>query len=465
VKGIRHHAISRHLHLAQAGMKAGWGWTKGLWNTLLISDAEEKQTLRHQNIEKQIQQLVQDISQLKGGVVKLGQILATYADYCFPPVVASALHQLESDTDPLSWSCIAPHIEAALGDKRTDLIIEPTPLAAASLSQAHKARIKISHQPICLKILYPDIDKALLADFSVLKASLFLWMDKKQREEMSSRADEIIAVLLEEIDLQKEAQKLLRWGNLLANDDRFIVPQVYEEYSTSTILAMSFEQGVSQNDPVIQTLSQDRRNYLAQNMLELLLSEVFLWGEIQTDPHAGNYRIYIADEYRPQDTIVLLDFGSVRILEPSLLKALRKMILAAYWGDKDELCNGMIQAGFLSEDTANEIKDIFCSVLLGLAEPLNYKMRLEKGEDIPSYTMDEAGNYCWAAAKLPKRMGKLALKSAFSQHFQFPGVEFMLVARKLAGVYSFIAALDARFDGSVVMENIIQRMNNVTEYT
>ncbi len=455
MKRLRHHAFSRQLYLTQAGIKAGWGWTKGQWGTLLINDSETKEAARSQITEKQIQQLIQEISQLKGCVVKAGQILATYADYCFPPVVASALHQLEAETEPLSWATVSTCLDAALSNTRTELIIEPTALAAASLSQVHKASIKSSNEVICLKILYPDIDKALAADFKVLKRSLFFWMNKKQRKEMSLRMDELTTVLFDEINLLEEKKKLKRWMKLLFGDTRYIVPRVFDHYSSNTVLAMSFEQGVSQNDPIVKTLSQERRNHLAQSMLELLLTEIFLWGEMQTEPHAGNYRIRIANEPDKQDAIVLLDFGSVRPIEPNLLNALRKMILAAYCDDIDFLREGITQAFFLSTDASEEIQNIFCAVLNGLIEPLNYKKRKAKGESIPEYAVDEQGAYCWARAKLPERMGKLALQSAFSKHFQFPGVDFMLVARKLAGVYAFIAALDARFDGGLVMEKVM----------
>jgi hypothetical protein len=70
--------------------------------------------------------------------------------------------------------------------------------------------------------------------------------------------------------------------------------------------------------------------------------------------------------------------------------------------------------------------------------------------------VDKKGNYQWAHAQLPRRMGKQALKSASSRYFVFPGADFMLLSRKLAGVYAFIASLDARFDPSVVLESVLR---------
>jgi hypothetical protein len=61
---------------------------------------------------------------------------------------------------------------------------------------------------------------------------------------------------------------------------------------------------------------------------------------------------------------------------------------------------------------------------------------------------------------LPKRMGKQAFQSAFSRHFAFPGADFLLLSRKLAGVYAFIAALDARFDGGEVMRKVVSSIRD-----
>lgn len=465
MKRIRSSVLSRQFHLASAGVKAGWGWTKGNIEASLIATAGEREVARLNVMEKNAQRWVQDIGKLKGGIVKAGQILATYGDYCLPPPLAQALHGLEAETEPLRWITISPLIDTALQNKRTELVVDSTAIAAASLSQVHKARIKANKQMICLKVLYPDIEKTLASDFKVLKTALLLLMAKKHRKNLSQQLDEIIAVLLDEINLRQEAEKMQRWSQLLANDLRYVVPVVDERYTSAAILAMSFEHGASQNDAAVLALPQVRRNQLAANMLELLLAEILLWGEMQTDPHAGNYRIRIASTSEENDAIVLLDFGSVRTIKSDWLQVLRQMLLAAYFDDEVLLRKAMMDAGFLSIDTPEVVQAAFCEVLMGMVEPLNYQRRIEKGEHIPSYAVDSQGNYCWAAAKLPKRMGKHALQSAFSQHFAFPGIDFMLIARKLAGVYAFIATLDAKFDGGVVMEKVISTMRGATNPT
>ena len=454
MKRIKTGSWQRQWHIANAGLRAGVGWAGGQLRTFGLS-GDALQEARDQLTYQQASRWVAELGQLKGSIVKMGQILATYADYCLPPPIALALHQLESDTQPLAWSAIQLQLQRVYGEQLADLIVEPMPLAAASLAQVHKARVKADNRSLCLKILYPGVSDTLDSDLAVLASGLRWWLHGEEQVSFEQWLSLIRQVLEAELDLIQEAGKLQRWQQRLAHDPRYVVPTVAVDFSGSDILAMSFESGVAQHDVAVSALSQTRRNAIASAMLELLLREVLLWGEMQTDPHPGNYRIRIHDE--GADQLVLLDFGSVRPIAPELLEPLRRMVIAAWRYDSEALLEGIFEAGLLDRTAPQEVQTAFSDVLMGLMEPLHYK--LPDGSiraSVPTYALDAEGNYCWAQARLPKRMGKQALQSAFSKHFVFPGADFLLLSRKLAGVYAFIAALDARFDACLLVEKILQ---------
>ncbi|HQQ63459.1 MAG TPA: AarF/UbiB family protein [Pseudomonadales bacterium] len=454
LKDIKKGRWSRQWHLANAGFKAGLGLAGGHLRTLGLP-ASERDAAREDLLREQAQAWVAELGQLKGSIVKIGQILATYADYCLPAAIADALHQLEADTEAVAWSRMAPLVEQALGDQQKTLIIETTPLAAASLAQVHRARRKADGAHLCLKILYPGIRETLNSDLAVVTTGLLWWLPKDEQANVRQWLVTVRNVLQEELDLALEEKKLQRWHKRLLHDRRYIVPVVAREYCSGLLLAMSYETGVVQHDPSVLALSQTRRNQLGINVLELFLREVLVWGEMQTDPHPGNYRIRL-DEGKG-DQIVLLDFGSVRKIEPQWLSPLRHMIVSAYRGDADALLDAVCAAGLLDASAPDVVKHDFTAVLLGMMEPLNYRAKLaDDPHSVPAYAMDTEGNYQWAHAQLPKRMGKQALHSATSRYFVFPGADFMLLSRKLAGVYAFIASLDARFDASPVMEKVLQ---------
>jgi predicted unusual protein kinase regulating ubiquinone biosynthesis (AarF/ABC1/UbiB family) len=456
INKIKQGRWNRQIHLATAGVRAGFGWASDQITTLVLP-SHQRELARSQLMQKQAENWVQQLGQLKGSIVKIGQILATYADYFLPAPLAEALHKLEADTEAMAWSAISIHINESLQGRQRELIIEPVALAAASLSQVHTARIKKDNHVICLKILYPGITKTLDSDLAVLEQGFRWWLHKNEQQHFSLWIAAIHDVMIEELDLQLEAIKLKRWEDRLKHESRYVVPVVDDRYCAQHILAMSFESGVVQHHESISALSQERRNFLAENMLELFFREVLLWGEMQTDPHPGNYRIRLDEE--GGDQIILLDFGSVRKIGDGLLQPLRQMILSAYRDDRKNLLEAVFSIGLLSRDTPLDIQHAFTDVLLGLVEPLNYRVRLiADPNSVPAYAVDDQLNYCWAAAKLPKRMGKQAFQSAFSKDFSFPGADFLLVSRKLAGVYAFIAAMDARFDASCVIEKIIKEM-------
>lgn len=453
IKKIKSKSWHRQLHLAGAGFKAGLNWAGDHLRTLSLP-ADERDVARSQLLQANADAWVQQIGQLKGSIVKIGQIFSTYGDYCLPATLAKALHQLEADTEPMAWSLINDQINKSIPEKRNQLIIETAPLAAASLSQVHRARLKSSQRTICLKILYPDIEKTLDSDLSFIEGSFIWWLHGDERKRFSDWINIIKTVLEEEINLEKEAEKLISWHKKLECEKRYIVPENICEYSGSNILAMSFEEGLSQHDPVISSLSQKRRNQLAENMLDLFFREVFIWGEMQTDPHPGNYKIRLDEE--EGDKIVLLDFGSVRFIDDKFIHHLRKLIIAAYNDDRNSLLDAVISAELIQKTAPEETINDFVNVLLGLVEPLNYRKRLRINSDsIPDYAIDDQYNYCWSAANLPKRIGKQALQSAASYYFSFPNADFLLFSRKLAGVYAFIAAMDARFDASIIFEKYL----------
>jgi predicted unusual protein kinase regulating ubiquinone biosynthesis (AarF/ABC1/UbiB family) len=455
IKKIKKGIWQRQIHIANATIRAGFGWSGDQLRTIGVS-AEERADLRSRLLQQQAESWVNDVGKLKGSIVKIGQILATYGEYCLPKPLADALHQFEAETEPLSWKVIQPHIHDSLKNNYRDLSIHHEALAAASLSQVHRATVNHDKRELCLKVLYPGITETLDSDFALIENGLGFWLGKVEKVNFLYWMQSIRSVLNEEIDLEIEAKKLRRWKKILTDDIRYIVPEVAEEFSSARLLAMSYESGVVQHDRTVLALSQERRNNLARNMLELFLNELLVFGEMQTDPHPGNYRIVI--DGKNVDKIVLLDFGSVRKIDVNLLHSLRKILIGAYNNDLKSLEEGLFESGIMEPDISAESKKDFLDIISGLIEPINYKKKISlDSSSVPAYAIDEKMMYCWGDAGLPKRLAKQAMLSAFSKNFKFPSAEFLLLSRKLAGVYAFIATLDARFDGSEIFEEIIKK--------
>ena len=98
---------------------------------------------------------------------------------------------------------------------------------------------------------------------------------------------------------------------------------------------------------------------------------------------------------------------------------------------------------------------MFADFCLHLLEPLRPPQQLP-----PEY-LNASGEYCWAKSRLMRRAGKQAAQSAASRHFTPPSRDFALIARKLTGVFNFIAVLEAEFNAHEMIENHISRWREV----
>jgi predicted unusual protein kinase regulating ubiquinone biosynthesis (AarF/ABC1/UbiB family) len=176
----------------------------------------------------------------------------------------------------------------------------------------HKARIKATGEEICLKIQYPGIKEAMKSDTKTIKSFLstiqhFVGLDPSRQ--IDQMLDDFIAMLNQEMDYVSEAAKQKAYYEYFANDPNVIVPQIYERYTTPTILAMEYVEGVPVDDEKVLSLSRERRQRLGGLVFGCTSKQLFLLERFQADSHIGNYLVQIDDEAQ-QDKLVLLDFGA-----------------------------------------------------------------------------------------------------------------------------------------------------------
>src|SRR5690606_34016585 len=141
--------------LTKAGLMAGT--RMGMHFTANMFANKQTKAERHkQMLSRQAQYLVEELGQLKGSVVKIGQMMALYGEHFLPEEVTEALHTLEDRTVALEWPAIEAELRRELGEERlAGLDIAQEPIGAASLGHVHLARRRRDGQEICLKVPYP----------------------------------------------------------------------------------------------------------------------------------------------------------------------------------------------------------------------------------------------------------------------------------------------------------------------
>lgn len=443
-RGLQRKAIPRSISASLAGIRAG--------GALAVDSALQKLMRRDSEGEdsefarREARRFVNELGKLKGTYVKIGQMMALFGEHFLPPVLAEAMRSLGDQTEPLSWQLIAPVLRTSLGARYVELDIEREALAAASLAQVHVATVRASGEKICLKVQYPGLAEVIDSDFDAVVRMLMMSRWLQAGRDLDDWLDSMRKHLHNEIDYRREAELTTRMAQLTkgvgTSGVSYRVPTIHPRYCSDVVLAMEFMEGVPVTAQAVATLPLERRNALAQAMLDLFFYELYDWGCLQTDPNFGNYLVCL-DEKRKKyamDVLVLLDFGSILDCDDNFLYHLRNTIDAGLRQDYELLGESLIGLGCLKENASAEARQLFAEFCLHLLEPLR------PAAELPREYLNDEGKYCWGRSRLIHRAGKRAAVSATSRHFTPPSREFALIARKLTGVFTFISVLGAEFN-------------------
>jgi len=419
-----------------------------------FSNKETREQRHRAMLSSQARFLVDELGRLKGSVVKIGQVMALYGEHFLPEEVTEALHTLEDQTTSLEWPAIERVLKAELGESRlSELDIDPEPIGAASLGQVHRAVRRSDGLELVLKVQYPGVADAVDSDLNAVAHLLKVARLVSFGPEFNDWLEEVREMMHREVDYRLEARTTEKFRQMLSHDPRFVVPRVLAEFSTDHIIASTYEHGHSVSSVAVRELPLERRSALGQAALELFFRELFEWGEIQTDPNFGNYRIRIAGEQggdSETDRIVLLDFVAVQSYSSDFLKPVIQMIRASYEEDLEQVVEGGIKLRFMSRDWPAEVLDKFGKVCMSVLEPL-----AKDRSQWPDYAVNSHGQYRWKQSDLPSRVAKQAARSAISRYFRVPPKEFVFLNRKLIGVYTFIAVLRSEFNGEDLLRKYL----------
>ncbi|MBT4521197.1 MAG: AarF/ABC1/UbiB kinase family protein [Halieaceae bacterium] len=457
---IKTGSFGRGLAMSLAGIRAGGALAiDGALQKLKPGASDSDEALGSSYARREARRFVAELGRLKGTYVKIGQMFALLGEHFLPPVLTDALHELESSTEPLHWGAIKPVLEESLGERVDQLSIEHTALAAASLAQVHRAVVIATGEQICLKIQYPGLADVIDSDFDTVVRMLLLARWIKAGRELDDWLESMREQLHHEIDYRREARMTDQMGELVGKTTgaavHYYVPRRYSQYCSDRVLALEYIDGFVVTRPEIANLSQARRNTLGKGMLELFFYELYQWGILQTDPNFGNYLIRL-DQSRGQggggtDELTLLDFGSTMSFGQDFLIHFGNAIAAGQAEDRALLCTSLEGLGCLREDSSDQARQTFSDFCLQLLEPLR------SPELLPPEFLNKKGEYCWGKSRLIRRAGRQAASSAATIHFATPSREFAMIARKLVGVFTFIAVLNAEFNAHDLVHRHIDR--------
>ncbi len=327
-----------------AGMTASIA-TRSVSNSIrnIRADEEQKQAARSQLFQDIGVQIANTLGEMKGAVMKVGQIASQYKDI-FPPEVAKAISKLQRQAPPMPFPAIQKQLEKELGQPIDNLFtsFDREPFAAASIGQVHKAILPNGEQ-VVVKVQYPGVDEACESDLKQVRLALRLMgvlkIDKKLQDRLFA---EIQDSLNAELNYEIEAQNLTVFKTFHeALDEKIIIPRVYPQYSTRRVLTLSLEQ--SESIETASTWPQDVRNQLGRRLVRALGQEIFYLKRFHCDPHPGNFA------FREDGHVIVYDYGGVKTLNTEIIEHFKTLINAARQHDIDTLEDQLITLNALSE--------------------------------------------------------------------------------------------------------------------
>ena len=298
------------------------------------------------------------LGNLKGPIMKVGQILATIPD-ALPPEYAKAFAELQSNAPPMGWPFVRRRMKAELGEDWQSRFQDfpQTATAAASLGQVHKA-VTIDGQTVACKLQYPDMASAIDADLNQLKLLLAIYKQYDSSIMTDAIQQELAERLREELDYKREARVQKLYAYLLRDEPNVHIPAVMDELSTDRLLTTTWVDG--QKVLEFKSAPLETRNQIALNLFKAWYIPLYKTGVIHGDPHLGNYSV------RDDLSINLMDFGCIRIFPPEFVGAVIDLYNALKTEDEELAITAYKTWGFgeLSKEMI-EVLNIWASFLYG----------------------------------------------------------------------------------------------------
>ena len=302
---------------------------------------------------------------LGGLMIKVGQYMSSRLDV-LPPEITKELEGLQDEVPPVPFAAIRALAEAELGMplERVFVEVEETPIAAASLGQAHRARLgpvdaaDTGLTGVVFKVQRPGIELIVDVDLAALRR-VGGWLSRvrlvSNRVDAPALVEEFALTSLEEIDYLHEAANAERFAADFADDDRVSVPGVVWERTTRRVLTLEDVTAIKITDVEALLAAGIDPADVAPVFAEVMFDQLFTNGFFHADPHPGNIFVTPAAEGagRRAWKLTFIDFGMMGEVPATTRTGLRKLLIAAASRDGKGMVNAMHDVGVLlpSADT------------------------------------------------------------------------------------------------------------------
>jgi ubiquinone biosynthesis protein len=305
--------------------------------------------------------LLQDLGPI---YIKLGQVLSTRPDLVGDDI-ADSLKLLQDRLPPFQSELAMSIVEHSLGQKIENIFssFDTKPIAAASISQVHKAVTK-DGKKVAVKILRPHILEIYAQDIEFLYF-LSRIADRFSKHFKRLKLKKVVKTLDDsmkiELDLRFEAAACSELQDKFKDDDTIYIPKVYWQLTTGCILTTEWVDGISiYNKDALLKNNLDPHD-IASKIAIMFFNQAFRDGYFHADLHPGNVFIL------PTGQVSLIDFGIMGRLPEKDRILMAEIIYGFIKRDYLNVAKLHIRAGYVPKDTNVEL---FAQGCRSIGEPI-----------------------------------------------------------------------------------------------
>ena len=299
------------------------------------------------NEQKRAVQLREILTNLGPAYIKVGQALSTRPDLV-PPLYLEELTRLQDALPPFANEVAYQFIEEELGATPDEIYAElsPEPLAAASLGQVYKGKLKTG-ETVAVKVQRPDLAQKITLDLYIARR-LAAWAQNtfkgRLKSDLVAILDEFGSRIFEEMDYIHEGKNAERFEQLYGSLKDIYIPKIYWQYTRRRVLTMEWVTGTKLTNPeAIQAQGIDAR-YLIEVGVQCSLRQLLEHGFFHADPHPGNLLA------SPDGKLVYLDFGMMSEVKPYQRYGLIEAVVHLVNRDFEGLAKDYVKLEFLTPD-------------------------------------------------------------------------------------------------------------------
>jgi ubiquinone biosynthesis protein len=335
---------------------------------LHIRDGAERRSRHHTDSARRLYDLA---IRRQGLLIKFGQIIGSRPDL-IPDEYIAVLSRLQDQVPPRPFEVIKRRIERQLERPLADVFadFEEKPIAAASLAQVHRARLRRrasrvergiwkmedagggaephwDRRDVAVKVQYPGIQSIVDNDLHNIRFLLRILARFERNLDFTPLIEEISHNVPLELDFINEGHNAEMIAQNFGNRDDIMVPRIVWEYSTRRVLVMEYLGGIKITDLASLERAGIETQAVGQLVIDAYCEQLYLHGMFHADPHPGNLFV------QPGPKLVMLDFGLCRQLDDKFRLGYARLVNAMLTWNIPDMVTAFLALGVKVKNPAD----------------------------------------------------------------------------------------------------------------